>query len=46
MEFMAKKWVPYSGFEWFTELVSFEQRDVLRVVKALASYRPSLIALQ
>lgn len=25
---------------------NFEQRDVLRVVKALASYRPSLIALQ
>jgi hypothetical protein len=25
---------------------SFEQKDVLRVVKALASFRPSLIALQ
>ena len=30
--------------EWMSK--SFEQKEVLRVVKALAAFRPSLIALQ
>jgi hypothetical protein len=31
---------------WYSHLNSFEKNDILRIVRALAIFRPSLIALQ
>lgn len=46
MQYLTQKWVPFPRQGMLSLSDSFEQRDVLKVVHALAAYRPSLIALQ